>query len=371
MAKAKLNNDWQSLIAKPEVKKGGKKFEDDVPDPFYVKREDTYYTLFPPRKDEGDVQRYAFALVPGANGQAFVMEDIMTIQRHRFTSPKDGKHYYESLKLPMNPNAIFDMSVMEKVSKDANSLTEEDKKTIQNIKKHSDLVQRYKDLQYCKEPNVNFGFVQGKMGLHNGRLKKQALTGFFGVWTKWKGAPNTAREFNIKFISSGYGAFQDKFRSLISTVAETHNELQPTWFEDYFSNIGGVKGVIDVEMGSMAVGGKGATVKLVKLGKDPIDDKGVGVTGPITEKDIILPKGEENTLSHLHFYMGFKANESLWQDAYVERFETAIAQLEEHVTNMKVKNLGSEATATETSTDAPAVEKPAEGAVKPGTDKPF
>lgn len=367
MAKTEFNNDWQSLIAKPEVKKG-KKFVDDEPDPFYQKREDTYYTLFPSQ----DGEKYAFAIVPAADGRPFVMEDIMTIKRHRFTSPKDGKHYFENLKLPMDPKVLFDMSVLEKVTKDPNSITEEDKATINNIKKHSEIVQRYKDLQYCKDEGVNFGYAK-VMGLHNSRLQKQQLTGFFGVWTKWKGAPNDKREFNIKFISSRYGAFQDKFRSLLQGVAETHQELQPSWYEDYFSHIGGVKGVIDVEMASMAVGGKGATVKLVKLGKDPIDDKGVGVTGPITEKDIKLPKGDENVLSHLHFFMGFKSNESLWQEAYVERFEAALAQLEAHVANMKLKHLGSApATDATPSTDAPAAEqKPAEGGAEPGTKKPF
>lgn len=365
--KAEFNNDWKALIAKPEPQKKGKKFNDDEPDPFYQKREDTYYTVFPPRKDEGDTQRYAFAVVPAADGTPFVMEDIMTIKRHRFTSPKTGIHYFENLKMPMNPNAIFDMSVMDKVSKDPNSLTEEDKATIQAIKKHSELVQRYKDLQYCKVDGVNFGFVQGKPGVHNQRLKKVALTGFFGAWTKWKGAPNDKREFNVKFISANYGAVQDKLRSLLSSMAETHDELQPTWFQDYFSHHGGVKGVIDIEMGSMAVGGRGATMKLVKLGKDPIDDKGVGVTGPIKEKDIILPKGDENALSHLHFYMGFKANEDLWQPSYAERFEAAIEQLEKHVEDVKLRNV-----TESTSEAAPAAQAtPAAGNSVPGTDKPF
>lgn len=330
MAKqAEFNNDWQSIIATPDPKKGNK-FKDDEVDPFYQKREDTYYTLFPSKEGE----KYSFAVVPAADGKAFIMEDIMTIKRHRFTSPKDGKHYFENLKMPMNPNVLFDKEVIAKALESPESITEEDKKVILNFKRHSELLKRYKDLQYCKVENVNFGYAK-VMGLHNSRLQKLALTGFFGVWTKWKGAPNVKREFNIKFISTRYGAFQDKFKAILTSMNDTHKELQPSWYQDYYSHLGGVKGVLDIEMGSMAVGGKGASIKLVKLGKDEIDDRGAGVTGPITEKDIVLPKGKENVLSHLHFFMGYKSDQDLWQDGYVDRFEAALDQLEAHVRDIK------------------------------------
>lgn len=340
---AVLNNDWQSIIAKPEVQRKNK-FEDDKPDPFYQKRPDVYYTMFPSAEGE----KYAFGIVPAADGQPFIMTDVMTIKRHRFTSPKTGIHYFENLKLPMDPAILFDMTVLDRAA-DPNSLTEEDKVLISNIKRHSELVQRYKELQYAKvmkkisspdgvkEVNlVNFGYAKNAT-LFNSRLQKQAITGFFAIWTKWKGLPNTKREFSIKFINSRYNSVQDKFRALLTQTAETHNEDDPTWFEKYFSSIGGVAGVIDIEMGDMSIGGRGATIKLVKLGKDVIDDKGVGVTGPITEADIVFPSEPENKLSLVHYLMGFKSTEALWQDDYVDRFETAIEQLEKHVEDKKLE----------------------------------
>lgn len=351
-ADTKLNNDWQSIVAKPESKKTNK-YEDEKPDSFHQKREDTYYTLFPSQ----DGEKYAFAIVPGANGLPFVMTDVMTIKRHRFTSPKSGIHYHENLKLPMDPNMLFDMSIIDKAS-DPNSLTEEDKEVIKGIKRHSDLVKRYKDLQYAKvikktgdkEVNlVNFGYAKVPK-LFNQRLRKESVTAFFGIWTKWKGAPNTEREFGVKFITSRYGAFQDKFRSLLNQTSETHDEDVPDWFQKYFSTIGKVEGIMDIEMGSMGVGGKGASIKLVKLGKDVIDDKGVGVTGPIKESDILIPKEEDNKLSHLHYLMGYKSNEDLWQPTYVDRFEEAIIQLEDHVKSMQLE-LAAESGTSEGSDD--------------------
>lgn len=335
-----FNNNWEALIAKPEVNSAKKNYADNEPDPFYQKREDTYYGMFP--SDAGE--KYAFAIVPAENGDAFLMTDIATIQRHRFTSPKDGKHYFENLKMPMDPKKVFDYSVMDKLS-DPNSLTDEDKKTLAQIKRHGELMQRYKNLQYCKVENVNFGFSQ-KPNLYSSRLKKQSLTAFFGVWTKWKGAVNTHGDRQVKLISTGYGSFQDKFRALLKSTYETHNELQPTWLEDYFSSNNGVKGVIDVTMGSMKVGGEGASIKLIKVGKDPIDDKGAGITGPIEEKDVVTLPGDENRLSHLHYYMGMKSDGPLFHDAYADRFEEALSQLEAHVEEMKLKNLGSPSSAT-------------------------
>lgn len=367
-----LNNDWQSIIAKPEVQRGNK-YEDDKPDPFYQKREDTYYTLFPSEAGE----QYAFAIVPSMKGEPFIMADIMTIKRHRFTSPKTGIHYYEPLKLPMDPNMIFDMKVIEKAT-DPNSLTDEDKATISAIKRHSDLVQRYKNLQYAKaikktgdkEVNlINFGYSTNP-NLYNQRLQKQAVTGFFGVWTKWKGAPNDKREFGIKFISSRYGAFQEKFRGLLNQTKSTHDKLDPQWFTKYFSSIDGVAGILDVEMGAMGVGGKGASIKLVKLGKDAIDDAGVGVTGPITEADIKIPTDEDNKLSLMHYLMGFKSSADIWQDAYVDRFEEAIVQLEAHVAAKQLELVeGTTAPSADTAESKEPELKPEEGGAK--ADAPF
>lgn len=360
--KTSFKNDWEAIIAKPETTNGVKKFADNEPDPFYIKREDTYYGLFP--SDAGE--KYAFAVVPAADGTPFIMTDIATIQRFRFTSPKDGKHYFEGLKMPMDPRYLFDMNVMDKLS-DINSLTDEDKITIAQIKRHSELMKRYRDLQYCKEEGVNFGYST-KPTIYSSRLKKVGLTAFFARWTKWKGATNTSGDNAVKLVYANYSAFQDKFRALLTSMKESHEEDQPTWFEDYFSPIGGVKAVLDVKMGSMKVGGEGATVKLVKQGKDKIDDKAAGLLGPIGEKDIVRPDGAENALSHLHFYMGMKSDGALFHDSYADRFEEALTQLEDHVNDMKLKNLNkvSEGGPIEVGTEVPSQE-----AGKGGDDSPF
>lgn len=344
-----FNNDWEALIAKPENPSKKNFSKDEEPDPFRQKREDTYYSLFP--SDSGE--KYAFAIVPDSEGKSFLMTDIATIQRWRFTSPKDGKHYFENLKMPMDPKYLFDMSIMDRLS-DLDKFTEADKAELKRIKRHSDLIQRYKDLQYAKVKDVNFGYSP-KPSMFNNRLKKVALTAFFGTWTKWKGVDNSHNDRAVKLITSTHTQFQDKFRALLKSTDETHRDLQPSWYEDYFSSNGGVKGIIDVKMGSMKVGGEGATVKLIKIGKDPIDDKGVGVTGPISEKDIIYPSGEENKLSHLHFYLGMKSDGSLYHDIYADRFEEAIVQLESHLNEMKLKSASteSESTSDETKSDLP------------------
>lgn len=337
-----FNNDWEALIAKPTVAAKKDFASENEPDPFYQKREDTYYGLFP--SDAGE--RYAFAIVPDAKGNSVFMADVATIQRFRFTSPKDGKHYFEGLKMIMEPKHLFDMSVMDKLKSDPNSLTEDEKTTIRQIKRHGDLIQRYKDLQYCKEEGINFGYSP-KPTLFNNRLKKVSLTAFFGIWTKWKGAINTHGDRGVKLITSTHAAFADKFRALLTSTNETHAELQPTWYQDYFSLNGEVKGLIDVKMGSMKVGGEGATVKLIKVGKDSIDDKGAGLTGPILEKDIVLPQGPENVLSHPHFYLGMKSNGSLYHDTYADRFEEALEQLEAHVSDVKLRNMAGGSTSNQ------------------------
>lgn len=357
------SNEWEALIAKPEAK-SKKTYADAEPDPFYIKREDTYYTMFP--SDAGE--KYAFAIVPAASGTPFLLTDVATIQRFKFTSPKDGKHYFEKLKLPMDPKVVFPnyTEVMDKMS-DINSLTEEDKKTLAQIKRHGELVQRYKDLQYCKVEGVNFGYSP-KPTLFSSRIKKEAVTAFFGVWTKWKGAVNTHKDMNIKLITSNYSAFQDKFRTLFRSVAETHAELQPTWLDDYFSANNGVKAVIDVNMGSMKVGGEGATVKMVKVGKDPIDDKAVGITGPIELKDINIPTDPENVLSHIHYYMGMKSNGAVFHDTYADRFEEAISQLEAHVNEMKLKAASNSTSSNQTTEETSPAANVGEGKAD---DKPF
>lgn len=342
-----FQNDWKALVAKPETA-SKKTYAENEPDPFYQKREDTYYGLFP--SDSGE--KYAFAIIPDASGRPFLMTDIATISKFRFTSPKDGKNYFENLKMPMDPKYLFDMSIMTKLS-DPASLTEDDKKLLSQIKRHSDLIARYKNLQYCKEEGVNFGYSP-KPTIYNNRLKKVALTAYFGIWTKWKGAINSHKDRGVKLITSSYPAFQDKFNALLESMDETHNEDQPTWFEDYFSMKNGVKGILDVKMGSMKVGGEGATIKLIKIGKDVIDDKGVGITGPITEKDVVFSSEPENKLSHLHYYMGMKSNGEIYHDIYADRFEEALVQLESHLNDIKLKNATKENTETKVETKVEA-----------------
>lgn len=336
-------NDWQSLVAKQD-NSSKKTQQNDEPDPFYQKREDTYYGLFP--SDAGE--RYSFAVIPAKDGTPVLMTEVGTIKMHRFTSPKDGVHYFENLKLIMDPRYLFDMTVMNRIN-DPNSISDEDKALLSKIKRHGDLVQRYKDLHYCKVEGVNFGYSP-KPGLFNNRLKKVALTTFFGRWTKWKGANNTHGDQGVKLIYSTHAQFQDKFRAVLKSMGESHDELQPTWFEDYFSIYGGAKGILDVNMGSMKVGGEGCTVKLTKVGKDPIDDKSVGFLAPISEKDIVFPTEAENALSHLHYYMGYKSTEDLYQEVYMDRIERAISQLEQNVNDQKMRAAGSTSEGTDAGT---------------------
>jgi hypothetical protein len=346
-ANNKSTNDWQALIAKPEAQNAKKQF-DKIEEPYKAKRPGVYLSMFP--SDEGE--KYSFAIVPDANGRSFIMTEIMTIKRFKFRNPKTSEDYFENLKVPMDPKLLFDMNVL-----DVKEPSDEQKIVIANIKKHADLVQRYKDLYWCKVDNVNFGYSSAPTK-YNNRLRKEALTGFFGVSTKWKGVENSTRDFSVRFIQSRYAAFQEKFRTLLQQTAVTHDELQPTWYEDYFSSSEAVKGVIDVEMGSMKVGGQGATVKLVKLGKDPIEDKGVGVTGEILPSEIKSLEGPEHKLSHLHYYMGFDSREDLYQTMYIERFEDAIADLEQHVEDVKLKNLESDLTEDQDMKAEPSAGKP-------------
>lgn len=335
-----FNNDWQSLAARPQ--KFNNKKDDKIVEPYKIRREGAYLSMFP--SDEGE--KYSFCIVPDKDGNPFIMTEVMTIKRFKFRNPKTNEDYFENLKMPMDPNMIFDMSVVDKSMNDPASLTEDEKSTLKAITKHADLVKRWKELFYCKEDGINFGYAKSPTR-YNGRLRKDALTGFFGVPTKWKGEEVPKK--GVKFIQNRYLQFQDKFRSLLEQTAETHDELQPSWYEDYFSNTAGYKGVIDVEMGSMKVGGKGATVKLIKIGKDNIEDKGAGVLGGIKDKDIDYPKGDENALSHLHYYMGFDSTQDLWQELYVNRIEEAIEDLENHVKEIKAQNVlkGSDETKVE------------------------
>ena len=330
MAKtAKFVNNWQALSAKPEVK-GNLRDNGKIVEPYKVRRENAYLSMFP--SEEGE--KYYFCIIPDSEGRSFIMTEIMTIKRFKFRNPKTNEDYFENLKLPMDPAKLFDMSVVEKAAK-RETLTDEDKKILSNIKVHADLVQRYKDLYFCKEEGINFGYAKAPTR-YNGRLRKEALTGFFGIPTKWKGTELDSRE--VKFIQNRYMQFQDKFTELLNQTAETHDELQPTWYEDYFSNINGYKGVIDVNMGLMKVGGKGASVKLIKTGKDPIEDKGAGILNGIDPKKVKLPKEKENALSHLHYYMGFDSTQDLWQDMYVDRFTEAIEDLEAHLGEVRADN---------------------------------
>jgi len=338
----KFYNNWQALAAKPEVESKSNKFE-KVEEPYKVTRENSYLSMFP--SDAGE--KYSFFIVPSFDGKSFIMTEVMTIKRFKFKNPKTQEDYFENLKIPMDPKLIFDMSVIEKASTKPNELTEEDKKTIKDIKRHADLVKRYKDLFWCKVDNVNLGYSPTS-GMYTNRLKKESLTGFFGVPTKWKGTVNTNKDYSVKFIQSRHSQFQENFRTLLQLTSETHDELQPTWFEDYFSTSGGVKGVLDVSMGSMKVGGKGVAIKLVKLGKDPIEDRGVGVSGEIDPDAVKIPTSESDKLSHLHYYMGFKTNESLWQEIYVDKFEEAIEDLENHVKEIAEKNKETEEASTST-----------------------
>lgn len=335
-----FNNDWQSLASKPEKFNNNKINNNVIEEPYKLKREGAYLSMFP--SDQG--KKYSFCIIPDKDGKSFLMTEVMTIKRFKFKNPKTGEDYFENLKLPMDPNMIFDMDVVKKAISSPDKLTDEEKKTLKNIKRHEDLVKRWKNLYYCREEGINFGYSPSPTR-YNGRLRKDALTGFFGVPTKWDGTE--AAKHEVKFIQNRYVAFQDKFRSLLEQTSETHDELQPTWYEDYFSNSGGYKGVIDVEMGSMKVGGKGATVKLIKIGKDNIEDKGAGVLGGLDDKKVSYPKGDENALSHLHYYMGFNSTESLWQDIYVDRLEEAIVDLEGHVEEVKLENLNKENTTQE------------------------
>lgn len=331
-----FQNDWKAIVAKPDA--GTKKQnEEREPDPFYQKREDSYYGLFP--SDSGE--KYSFAILPEASGRAFITTDIATIKRFRFTSPKDGQSYFDNLKMPMDPSQLFDMSIVSKAMSDPNSLTSEDRVKLSQIKRHGDLIQRYKNLQYCKEEGVNFGYSP-KPNVWNNRLKKVSLTAFFGIWTKWKGAVNSHGDRGVKLIYANYAQFSDKFTALLTAMSESHDEDQPSWYEDYFSINPTVKGVLDVKMGSMKVGGEGVTIKLVKVGKDVIDDKSAGITGPIDIKDIVIPQEPENRLSHLHYYLGMKSDGELFHDTYADRFEEALVQLEEHVAEIKLGNLSKE-----------------------------
>lgn len=342
-----FQNDWKSIVAKPET--GAKKQQEErEPDPFYQKREDSYYGLFP--SDAGE--KYAFAVIPDASGRAFIVTDIATIKRFRFTSPKDGQSYFDNLKMPMDPNQLFDMSVLKKATSDPASLTDSDKSLLSQIKRHGDLIARYKNLQYCKEEGVNFGYSP-KPNIWNNRLKKVALTAFFGVWTKWKGAVNSHGDRGVKLIYANYAAFSDKFTALLTAMSESHDEDQPSWYEDYFSINPTVKGILDVKMGSMKVGGEGVTLKLIKVGKDVIDDKAVGMTGPISLKDVVIPKEPENQLSHMHYYLGMKSDGELFHDTYADRFEEALVQLEDHVNDIKLRNLTKTDSTEEKAADSP------------------
>lgn len=326
--------DWRSLTAKPELGGNKKNFNDGkIEEPYRVKRQGSYASMYP--SEEGET--YSFAIIPDKDGKSFIMTDVMTIKRFKFKNPKTKEDYFENLKIPMDPSLLFDMGVVDKATEDPSSLTEEDKTVLKNIKRHADLVKRYKDLYWCKTENVGIKYSPAS-GRYNNRLKKESLTGFFGITTKWKNVANSDAEYSVKFIQTRYSQFQEKFNTLLEQTAKTHDDLQPEWYEDYFSSNGGIKGIINVEMGSMKVGGKGATVKLVKLGKDLIEDRGVGVTGDIDVSKIKFLDGEENALSHLHYYMGFDAREDLWQDMYVDRFEEAVEDLEKHVKEVAANN---------------------------------
>jgi hypothetical protein len=170
-----FQNDWKAIIAKPDTKGNKKQQEEREPDPFYQKREDSYYGLFP--SDAGE--KYAFAVIPEDSGRAFITTDIATLKRFRFTSPKDGQHYFDNLKMPMDPTYLFDMTVLDRAK--AGTASDADKVILAQIKRHGELMNRYKNLQYCKVEGVNFGYSP-KPNVWNGRLKKVSLTAFFGVY---------------------------------------------------------------------------------------------------------------------------------------------------------------------------------------------
>lgn len=319
-------NDWQKLAEKPILNNQEKSGNLKIEEPYKRNREDSRYSMLP--TDAGS--NYSFAVVPSRNGDTFCMSNIAIVRRHKFFNPKTGEDYFDTRRMPMNPADIFDMSVLDK-----KDLTEEDKITIARIKRHGELIKRWKDLNYCKIEGVNFKYATGVKTIWNDRIKSEAVTGFFGVWTRWTNSGtevlNTNKDYKVKFIYSRYNAFQDKFRGLLEQTDKSHSKLQPNWYEDYFSSYGGIKGILDAEFASMKVGGRGCSVKLVKLGKDPIDDSSVGVTSEIKESDIIMPKDKADELSHLHYYMMYDSTQELWQDTNADLFEEGLAQLEHHV----------------------------------------
>ena len=334
MTKAKFINDWQSLSAKQEPAGSKKKFDNEkVVEPYRVKRRGSFLTMYP--SDAGE--EYAFSIVPSSDGKSFIMTEVMVVKRFNFKNPKTNEDYFETLKIPMDPKLLFDMSVVDKAAKTPEKLSDKEKKTLEDIKRHASLTKRFKDLYWDKTEGVNLKYAKNPTR-YNQRIQKDALTGFFGIKTKWKGVNNEEKDYSVKFISTKYVGFQEKFRTLLQQMSSSHDDLMPDWYEKYFSTLKGVNGVIDVEMGSMRVGGKGATVRLVKLGKDPIEDASVGVSGVIDPKSITTLQGKENELKHLHYYMGFNSQESLWQDMYVDRFEEAIVDLENHVKEVQEKN---------------------------------
>lgn len=330
---AEIMNDWAALIAKPESNK--KNYESEGPDAWYQKRENCFYYLN--SSDSGS--KYDVAIVPDRDGVPFVMTEIATIKRFRFTSPKTGIHYFENMKIPVESKTLFNMDLVQK-GLSGGELTEEEKEELLLIKRHGELIQRYKEVVFNKD--FNFKWAQKKT-FWTSRIKKVSLTAFLGVWTNWEGTANKEKDYSLKLFTSTHNDFQTKFRGLIESLAATHSELQPTWFKDFFSVEKEVKGLIDMNIGSMKVGGAGATIKLVKVGKDPIDDAAAGYTSVIKKKDIKNAyEGEENEASIMHWYLGMKSDGRLYQAALFDRFEEAITQLEDKLSEVRLANLKEE-----------------------------
>jgi hypothetical protein len=335
---------------KAERQAAAKNNNNDIVDESYQKREDVHYTMFPAK--EGQVPlTYCFAVIPDRDGMSVRFAEVATIKRHKFTSPKDGQHYFENLKMFMDAVNQFTPAELELVDRVQEELSDEEKATVELITRHEGLMRRYRQLLY--QDDINFGWSQ-KPTMATSRLRKLVVSMFFGRWTKWKDTVNPGTDNKPKLIYSIHKDFEGKMVSFLEGMGEKHDELQPNWFEDYFSHVGGVQGILEAKMGCMKVGSTGSAINLIKLGKDPIDAQAVGMMKELNEKDIEMPTEPENELSHFHYYMGVKSTMSISQKVRFDKFEEALEQLEKLQDEAKERKAAVEGQGSDNKTGAEA-----------------
>lgn len=293
-------------------------------------RPDVYYEI---KGSKDGTKKYAYLPLPDRDGAAFKFISMKGVRLHKGTK-KDGTHMFNTVNMLEDIYAYYP-NTNEILEKDPSTLSPEELKIAENIKLHASLMRRHRNIFRNKIAGVSFGFLgAGKSNdIRASRITSTGMYAGFGVWTKWAGKNNDNGDKGVKFIKVPYVAVMDSITSNLNELSEEQSyegvtDIMETFFNPHANKEGEFKICVSFNMGDMSPSGSGCSTGLTIIGEKVGADKANGVNGKTYLKDVVIPTGEENELSLLHYALGIKSNEVLWQDEIAEDFDTALTQLE-------------------------------------------